>query len=169
MKVPSPDNAAQVQDATDGSISPKSREFSSVLREKKAEADDEQPAAAAAGAELLTPMTIQGEAFEELSAKPLTEYQLPLLAGEIAAEVTAASATSATATVEIRFDSRTLGGLEVRITMKDRDLAIQFSPAAPQTYALLTRRAPELRTLLAERGYRVKDVRVASSLSRRTR
>lgn len=118
----------------------RAREFGKVL------GDDAANSTPGSGPPL--PLPQQAPVRAEESRGPATARLIDHIGDEISARLSASPDQ-----VTVKFDSTTLGGLEVRISKIDGQLRIQLTSASPDVTRLCENNAGALANRLADRGY----------------
>jgi hypothetical protein len=86
----------------------------------------------------------------------------PAVVNGLVAEISAVVEPGAAATVDIRFDSKTLAGLQVHVVKAGEHISVRFNTNAENVAALLTRNTDSLTAALQARGFQVGAVTVVS-------
>jgi flagellar hook-length control protein FliK len=152
----------------------RSGSFDRILRMKEAQAKSEQnqqPATEGAQQALASNSMIDGRPFLPLSesennksSHPVSSAgaprstQIQSIVHEIVSQIRSATNKDGSRSVEIEFDSKTLQGLQVKISAEQGTLSIQFSTQSEQVAALLAQHKPELISALASDGFKTAGI-----------
>ena len=93
---------------------------------------------------------------------PVPPLPMEGLASQIVERLRSMPSTNASQTAEIQFKATALEGLQITLTAERDQLSIRMATTSESTAALLRERSQELKSLLANKGFKVADVVVAS-------
>jgi flagellar hook-length control protein FliK len=175
MKVSPSTNTTASQTPVGGSaLLKRSSSFDLVLEKKKAEAgsrqkrrpatEGEEPALASSSAIAGVPFVLPFEAENTKSSHvpspggAIRSTQIQNIAGEIVSQVRSATNKDGSRSLEIEFDSKTLQGLQVRISEQQGSLNIQFSTQSENVAALLADHKADLVIALASDGFKTGTI-----------
>jgi len=152
--------ARQVASTTETRDPKKKGAFAKVLDRKLAEEKPAEPAPQ----QPLPPLVARGEA-----VAPAAPVHAPREIDAVASEI--AVAVRGPGTVEISFDSRTMAGLQVRISKDNGRLAVSLQSQSPDICRLMAQHSDALAQRLEARGYpnAVVQVRTPSAPAFRER
>lgn len=127
-------------------------------------ATGEQPSilpsdAAAAAAAVAARSPIETGAIKETGGAAPVE---PAVVNGLVAEISTTVQPGNTPAVDIRFDSKTLAGLQVRVVKAGEHISVRFNTNSENVAALLTRNTDSLSAALQARGFQVGAVTVVS-------